>query len=399
MPDALPPTPPPTGDDSRPLRIAVYMQDLSGGGMEKVELDLIREFRAAGHAVTLLLHSGQGELAGSLPRDMPVVSFETSRVLADVRPLARYLRTHRPDVLLSNLNHNNVAALLAKATTASRTRVIVCQHNALSAEAATLSWKYRAVPMAYRLLGSFAAGIVAVSDGVAQDLGRLSGIARDRITTIYNPVITPDFEARAAAPASHPWFDTPGPPVYISAGRLVAQKDHATLLRGFALHCAAGGQGRLMILGDGPLRASLESLAGDLGVADRVAMPGFVANPLPLVRRAAAFVLTSRFEGFGNVLVEAFGVGTPVIAMDCPFGPSEILGDGRYGRLLPPGDLDALAAAFSSMLRETWPAALLTARASEFTSGASAQSYLALMRRVVGMSGSRTRSAARVPAP
>jgi glycosyltransferase involved in cell wall biosynthesis len=374
--------PPPRIAEAPPLRIAVYMQDLSGGGVERMTLDLIREFQANGHAVTLLLHARRGELAGLLPPGVEAVSFGTRRVLSDVAPLARWLHMCRPDVLLANLNHNNIAALLAKLRARSRTRVIICQHNALSMEAAQ-GWKYRAVPASYHLLSPLAAAIVAVSDGVAGDVSRATRIARHRITTIYNPVIAPDFEARAAEAVSHPWFDEPGPPIYVAAGRLVAQKDHASLLRGFARHCAGGAAARLMILGDGPLRAELEALSRALGVADRVAMPGFVANPLPYMRRAAALVLTSRYEGFGNVVVEALGVGTPVISVDCSFGPSEILDGGRYGRLLPVGSVEALAAAFSPSLRETWPSEVLRARARAFTVAASAARYLALMRRVL----------------
>jgi len=194
-------------------------------------------------------------------------------------------------------------------------------------------------------------------------------------------VITSDFKDRAAEPICHPWFDEPGPPVFLTAGRLFWHKDHATLLRAFALYCKDGRPGRLMILGEGPLRAELEDLAGVLGVAERVTLPGFVPNPLPYMRRAAAFVLTSRHEGFGNVIVEALGVGTPVISTDCPVGPREILDGGRYGRLVPCGDIASLAASLSPDLRGVWPSDLLKERARFFAENASATSYLALMRR------------------
>lgn len=367
----------------RHLHIAVYMQDLAGGGVERMTLDLIRQLQAAGHVVTLLLHARRGELLGLLSPEIRTIGFETSRVLADVRPLARFLRQHRPDVLMASLDHNNIAALLAKAVARTRTPVIICQHNALSIGAwQKASWKYRVVPAFYRLLSPLAAAIVAVSDGVARDVSAASGIARHRIATIHNLVIGPDFAARAAEPISHPWFNRPGPPVYLSVGRLVPAKDHATLLRGFARHSASGADARLMILGNGLLQPELEALARGLGIADRVAMPGFVGNPLPYMRRAAAFVLTSPREGFSNVLVEALGVGTPVIAMAGSFGPDEILDGGRYGRLLPPGNVEALAAAFSPDLRDTWPSELLKARALSFTFAAGTARYLELMHRV-----------------
>jgi len=367
-----------------PLQIAIYMQDLAGGGVERLTLDLAREFRALGHGVTLLLHERRGELVGLIPDDLEVVAFGTRRVLNDIGPIARYLRCARPDVLLSSLNHNNIVALLAKFWVGGATRVIICQHNALSRETAELGgWKYAVVPRCYHALAPVAAGIVAVSEGVAEDLAATCRIARRRITTITNPVITADFAARAMQPAGHPWFDDPGVPVYLAAGRMVAQKDHATLLRAFALHSADGRPARLMILGDGPLRDELAGLARSLGIAERVAMPGFVANPLPFMRQATAFVLTSRYEGFGNVLVEALGVGTPVVSVDCPFGPAEILAGGRYGRLVAIGDIAGLAQALSPELRHIWPADRLRDRARNFTVEASAAAYLSLMRREI----------------
>jgi glycosyltransferase involved in cell wall biosynthesis len=197
-------------------------------------------------------------------------------------------------------------------------------------------------------------------------------------------VITTDFEDRAAEPVNHPWLKHSSPPVYLSAGRLAVEKDHATLLRAFALYCQDGRPGRLMILGEGPLRAELQVLSNALGISERVTMPGFVPNPLPYIRRAAAFVLTSRAEGFGNVLVEALGVGTPVISTDCPYGPAEILDHGRYGLLVPCEDPVSLAAAISPHLRNVWPSDLLKRRGHAFSAGQSATSYLALMRKLVG---------------
>ncbi len=373
-----------TKQGGSPLRIAVYMQDLAGGGSERANLSLILEWRAAGHDVTLLLHRKRGELLEFLPPDLPVIGFETGRALADVPPLARYLRSARPDIMLTSLDHNNIVGLMAKVLARSRVPVIICQHNPFTNDPSRMqAWTYYVLPVFYRVLSPLAAAVVAVSDGVATDFRRATGSAADRVNTIYNPVIGSNFEARAAERIEHPWFDEAGPPVYVTAGRLVTQKGHDHLLRGFARHCESGAPARLMILGDGPRRAALEALARELGIAHCTEFAGFVGNPLPYVRRSAAFVLTSRYEGFGNVLVEAFGVGTPVISVDCDYGPSEILDGGRYGVLVPNNDVDALAAAFSPDLRDRYASDVLRARAADFTSAASAMSYLDLIRRKV----------------
>ena len=328
---------------------------------------------------TLLLHTGEGELARDLPASLDVRTFETRRTMSDVAPLRRFLRDESPDVLLASLGHNNVAAMLAKLLARSDCNLIVCQHNSLSAEAKS-DRAYRLLPMLYRLLAPVADHLVAVSSGVADDMAQRSGIARARIEVIHNPVITPDFAARADAPVDDPWFAAGAPPVYVSVGRLVAQKDHTTLLRAFAAH-RRQHSARLMILGDGPLRGALETVAAELGVADDVRFMGFQANPLPFMRRACAFVLSSVHEGLGNVLIEAMACGTPVVSTDCPYGPSEIVDGGRFGRLVPTRDHIALAAAMDPFLREQFPSGMLRARASEFTVERAAERYLDLARR------------------
>ena len=368
---------------SRPLKLAIYMHDLAGGGVERMKMDLIRNFQRGGAEVTLLLHSGAGDLQQLLPDGLDIVAFNTRRTFADLAPLVRYLRRERPDVLLSSLGHNNVIALLAKAASWSRTKVVICQHNALSSEAmAAGGWTYRIIPWLYRALAPLAGGLVTVSGGVADDLARVCGIARDRITVVYNPVIGEDFGRKLRGRVDHPWFSDGGPLPFVSAGRLVEQKDHETLLRAFALYLKRA-PGRLVILGTGPRRAALETLAAELGISEQVWFAGFQENPIPYVREAAAFVLSSRYEGFGNVIVEALGCGTPVISTDCPFGPGEILEAGRYGRLVPPGDAEALAAALDPALTKIWPPDMLRARAAEYSGERSADAYRALFKQVL----------------
>jgi glycosyltransferase involved in cell wall biosynthesis len=208
-----------------------------------------------------------------------------------------------------------------------------------------------------------------------------TGVRRDRIEVIWNPAVDAGFAARAAAPADHPWFGEPVP-VFVTAGRLTEQKDHATLLRALRVRLAHG-PARLLILGEGPARAGLEALAAELGVAPHVAFLGFVANPLPYMRQAAAFVLSSRYEGFGLVLAEAMGCGAPVVSTDCPHGPSEILAGGAFGVLTPVADAEALGLAMAGDLRARFPAAALRARAAEFSSARGADAYAALIERVI----------------
>lgn len=334
----------------RRFRLAIYMNDLSGGGVERMRLILIPTFIAAGFDVTLLLHSTRGELRQSVPSGLRIVEFGTRRTLYDVIPLARFLRRERPDLLLSSLNHNNVVAALAGLIAGRKTKVVICQHNSLSDEARTLGWKYRIIPYLYRLFDPVIARFVAVSKGVADDMARVTGVRRDRIEPIYNPVIDDSFARRAEEPVSHPWFEQRDAVVFVTAGRLVEQKDHATLIKAFA-KVVKERPAKLLVLGTGPLRDELEALAKSLGVAEHVDFLGFKENALPYFRESDAFVLASRYEGLGNVIVEAMRCGTPVITTDCPYGPSEIVQEGDFGVLVPVGDSDALAAA---MLSDRW---------------------------------------------
>ena len=365
---------------ARPLRIGIYLHDLAGGGVERMRLNLVREFAMAGTAPHLFLHAARGENLAALPPDVPVTVLGTRRTAADLLALVRQLRRHRPNVLLSSLGHNNIVAALAAALARTGTRAILTQHNALSAELGQ-GWKYRALPAAYRVAAPLAARFVAVSQGVADDLSRTTGIARRRIEVIGNPVIDAGFAARAAQKLPHPWFLDEAP-VFVTAGRMVRQKDHATLLAAFARRREIG-PARLIVLGNGPLEPELRQQAASLGIAADLAFPGYVENPLPWFRHAAAFVLSSQYEGFGNVLVEAMGCGLPVIATDCPHGPAEILDSGRFGILVPPGDPAALAAAMALPLREAFPESRLRARAATYSAAASAAAYLALMRQLV----------------
>lgn len=369
------------------LSIALYMHDFSGGGVERMNMALLRLFRREGAQIAFLMHSGEGDLRALVPDDAEVVVFGTRRTGFDLFPLARYVRERRPDILLGSLDHNNIMAALAKAIGHRQTRFIMVQHIPLSSEATgETNWTYRLMPLCYRLVAPLAAGIVAVSRGVADDLSATAGLPRNRITVIYNPVIGPEFDAMVAAPVEHPWLQDGAAPVFITAGRLVPLKDHATLLRAFALY-RLRATGRLIVLGTGPLRGDLEALASALGIAADVSFPGFVQNPLPYIREAAAFILTSRYEGFGNAVVEALGCGTPVIATDCPYGPAEILDGGRFGRLVPVGDAEALAAAMEPGLRQIWPAPTLRARAQAFSVEASASGYLDLFLHVLSQGG------------
>jgi glycosyltransferase involved in cell wall biosynthesis len=258
-------------------------------------------------------------------------------------------------------------------------RVIPSVHVASSpVYLATLDWRGRLLlRLAWRAY-RHAAAVVAVSRGVADHLTSRVGLAADRVVVIHNPIVFPGLTERAAVPLAEPWYGAGAPPVILGIGRLEPQKDFATLIRAVAL-LRRERPVRLRILGEGPLRADLEAQVRAAGLEDAVQLPGFCANPFAEMRQAAVVVLSSIFEGFGNVLVEAMACGTAVVSTDCPSGPAEILEGGRLGPLVPVGDAEALAAAIGATLDCPPDPAALRARAEDFAVDQVVERYLAVL--------------------
>lgn len=360
----------------RGMRLAVYLPDLAGGGAERLQVNLAPAFVAAGLEVTFVLDEAKGELLPAVPPEARIVPLNAHRTIAAVPRLVRYLRRERPDVLVSSLGHSNIAALWAAAMAGTGTPVVVTQHSVLSAETRRRSLKYRVLPLLYRLFLGWADGVVAVSNGVAEDMAAATGFARDRITVIPNGVIAATFESEAAKPPPHPWLNDGGSPVLLGVGRLSHEKDFATLIAAFA-EVTRRREARLVILGEGPLRAELRTLADAAGIGSLVDMPGYRRNPLPYMRHAAALVASSRYEGFGNTLAEALACGTPVVSTAC-LGPVEILANGRFGALTPVGDPDALAQAILDTLAVPPSPRTLRERGHEYTVQRACDRYLDL---------------------
>lgn len=332
-----------------------------------------------GTPVDLVLVRREGPYLSDVPASVRIVELGTERVVRSVPALARYLRAERPVALLSTLVHVNVAAILAGKLARSGTRIVVREANHVSearhADRRRLErLAYRIMPLAYRGADLH----VAVSEGVGADLERVCKMPPDSVHVIRNPVVTPELLDRARQSIDHPWLVPGSPPVVLGIGRLSEQKDFPTLIRAFA-HVRTRMAARLIILGEGAGRASLEALIRELGLESDVALPGFVDNPYAWLTRASSFVLSSRFEGSPNVLVEAMACGTPVIATDCPSGPREILADGEFGTLVEIGDWRGMADAIARALSTPPSTEPARNRAMEFAADRVARQYLRVM--------------------
>jgi len=362
--------------------IALYLPTLASGGAETVFLRLCQAMMARGRRVTFVLDRAEGPLlAAAQAMGGAVHDLGARRTLSAIRPLARWIERERPDVLMSAISHNNLAAILAARLADAPCRVVVGEHAALRSHSQAMgTWRHRLMPVLARLVYPLADAVVGVARGVSDELVAL-GVPRAKVSTIWNPVVTDDFPARAAQPAPHPWLSDGGPPVVMAAGRLAPVKDYPTFLEAIA-HLRRRRPVRALLLGDGPEREALLALRDKFGLADCVDLPGRFADPLPWFGRAAAVAVSSRSEGFALTLVEAMALGIPVASTDCPVGPRDILEGGRCGPLTPVGDAPALAEALAGLLDAPPSAEMLRARAADFTVARSAESFLELFDRL-----------------
>lgn len=344
------------GPTSRPAEtdFAAFIPSLAGGGAERVVVALCNALASKGLRIDLLAGRASGPYVGDVDRALiRLIDLQSSSPATWTWKLARYLRRTRPGTLLSALPHANVAAIIAGKIAGVSTRIAVSEHTTVGEVAGTSRRLLaRLLPMALRATYPRADHIIAVSHGVADDLARLVKLPRERIEVIYNPVDLAAVQRGAAQPLDNAWFDDGSPPVILSVGRLISAKDHACLLEAFA-RIRESRNCRLAILGDGELGELLATQAVRLGIAGDLQMPGFQKNPYAWMRRAAVVVLSSRREGMGLVLVESMACGTPVVSTDCPGGTAEVLEDGKWGRLVPVGDPDAMASAIAATLDDT----------------------------------------------
>lgn len=378
-----------------PLRLALFISDLEGGGAQRRMVTLAEAFAARGHCVDLLTvwppESGQlANLASSVRlvsldrfwHHFPLIANKKRRrVMASITGLVPYLRRERPAVLLATSHSVCVVAALASMVARASTRLVLRIDSHLSRPVAVVGERAqrRRIRRARRFFPS-ADALIAVSKGVAEDVVDVTGIPSHRITAIANPVITPDLRAKIQARVDHPWLSPASPRVLLSVGRLVPQKDYPTLLRAFA-KVAAERDVRLLILGEGRERPHLETLARELGVAERVGLPGFVDNPLAFMSRSAVLVLSSAWEGFPSVLVEAMACGCPVVSTNCTSGPAEILEEGAFGPLVPVGDHQALGDAILAVLDRPPAPDTLRKHADTFSVERSVSRYLEVLLR------------------
>ena len=332
-----------------PSQISLFWGTLGGGGIESMMLTLAEEFLDRGIKTDIVLLEKKGVRVGNTPSKANIFELEAHRVISAPSALAQYLSQRQPPVLLSAGTYTNRIAILARSLSRISIPIVISEHRIFSSSGSGSVLPDWALNQLNKWTYPLADRMIAVSEGVANDVSQSLNLRRKDFEIIYNPVIGPETFRRAEEEVQHPLFSDASVPVILGVGRLVEQKDFSTLLRAFA-KVRENRRTHLIILGEGKKRPALEQEAKQLGVSDHVWMPGFVPNPLKYMTEASVFTISSKAEGLGNVLIEAMACNTPVVSADCPGGPAEILKEGKYGRLVPVGDPSALATAIEDAL-------------------------------------------------
>lgn len=343
---------------ARAGRILLVLPSLERGGGERVLLQLAGSFLAEGREVHVAALIGNGPLRQIVPDAAVlhelIVGVETPKGLAlawEAFPrLVSLIRTVRPHAVLSTMTGTNLLVVLACIWARVSVRLVLREASSILNVRSAL--KRQAMRWLYRRSNA----VVAVSNGVAEDLRDL-GVPDDRIRVIRNPVDQEQLRNQARVGPTLPGME--GVSYIIALGRLTKAKDYPTLLRAYAVSKLRHSH-RLVIIGEGEQRATLEDLVHELGITDQVLLPGALDNPFRMLAGAALLALSSSWEGYPNVLLEALALNVPVVSTDCRHGPRELLDGGRQGRLVPVGDPVSFARAMEAELQ--YPASHSQAR-------------------------------------
>lgn len=335
------------------MKISLLLPDFRGGGTQKMMINLAEALARRGHDISLIVVQNEGPLRALLSGQCRVHILGASRMFFSIPKLGRFLRLEKPGALISAMYYVNFIAVLSRWLwrMEKKTCLVISERSHFTAFSHTLPFLAKTLNVALiRWLYPRANFVIGISEGVSRDIAELGRLEQQKVQTIYNPVITPDFESKFESKSADSWIAQAEGPLVITSGRLDHAKDYPTLIQAFAMFRSNEPKASLIILGDGELKESLENEVSALDLSSAVRFMGFVSNPLSIIRHCDIFAISSRYEGFCNVIVEALYCELPVVATDCPSGPAEILEGGKYGELVPVGDVKAFARA----LHKSW---------------------------------------------
>jgi glycosyltransferase involved in cell wall biosynthesis len=355
------------------------MRAFEGGGAQRDMVLLCNALVAKGARITILVLRDQGSLRGLLDTGIRVMPVAGQRLRYAIPGLRRAIRAIAPRFVVSSESALNLCSLVAVRTLPRRDRPQLLLREVGSPSIAQYRDPYRQNRVAYRILRHLyghADRIITLTEGARRDLAQNFSVPQQSMAVMRaNAVIPPAMVERIAR-----WDGEAGreEDLIVCVGRLSPEKDHSTLLRAMSL-LPPQRPWRLAIVGEGPERPALEACVRQLGLAQRVTFAGYVADPFAWMMRARLAICSSVYEGLCNAIIEALACGTPVVSTDCPYGPREILQDGRYGALTPVGDEAALAAAVEAALDQVVDRRFLMTRGLNYTADSAATKFLEIV--------------------
>jgi glycosyltransferase involved in cell wall biosynthesis len=366
--------------------VALYVPALRVGGAQHVTVNIANGFAGRGHPVDLVVSHARGGFRDQVSEAVNLVDLGTPElpgigIGASVPALQRYLDRAEPGILFSAMTFANVIALAAARLSTAETRIVPTEHDEFGMDRRP---KSRLVSRLAGRLYPSADHVLGVSAGVVESVVRNTGIDREQVSIMYNPIEVAEIRDRAAEPPTHEWAVDPSVDLVFTVGRLEPQKDLPTLIEAFESVATRRPDARLVVAGKGSRAGVLQERVRERGLGDVVDLPGYVDNPYAFMANAATFALSSRHEGLPTVLIEALACGCPVVSTDCPSGPAEILQDGEYGRLVPVDDPEALADGIAATIDDPPPADRLRGRADDFARETVIEEYVRFVDRRLG---------------
>jgi glycosyltransferase involved in cell wall biosynthesis len=370
--------------------VAIYIDSLRGYGADHILLNLAIGLAKRGVKVDLLLADGSSK--SSLPSipSFRTIDFKSSRYspIRNILKLKQYLTKCEPDILLSSIHFNNIVAASALVLSGASSKLILRQAN-------TLNEQFKDYPLLIgfliRVLTKLAYKradlVLAQCKGMLNDLTDFMSVDPQKIKVIYNPTLTSDIYYKAQEAVYHRWLEAKDGPIILAAGRLKPQKDFATLLKAFAFVRQNVQNAKLLILGEGPQRRTLESIAVALGIENDVDLAGFKENPYPYISSADVFVSSSRYEGLPNILIEALALGKKIVATSCQGGTAEVLKYGKYGMLVPVGSPYQMGEAILQSLTQPSASHLHTEALEDFLQDSQVEEYVSIFFSLLDISG------------
>lgn len=341
-----------------------------------------------GHEVLIAVPSLSSEPVSRVDERCSLIDLKSRKPIKARRNFASLINERRPDAVICFGIHTGIAAALSSLSWRSTPTLVIRNENNLATDWQQGTWLNRIIGPHLSCWAARKGHVVAVSQSLTQPTADFLRIPASRITTILNPVIDDSgTQVGGSDKALHPWLRDRSVPTFIAMGRLEHQKGFDVLIDAFS-RARKRINARLVIFGKGTLHDALQNQITCCGMSESISLAGFTPHASDQMSAAHAFVLSSRFEGFGLVLVEAMLAGTKVISTNCDFGPEELLEDGRYGKLVPVDDAQALADAMLQSVQEPWTAERPSKEwFSQFTASEAARQHLALIEKLRGDSG------------